>query len=114
MSWWEDQVAGMTESPVILGGLAAAGTAFIRTYRRHPGMRFVARVGEAATCSMLSTMLTYVLVLHFGMAQETAIPTGVFCGFLGTDTILVYLTRLLDHLVPHNKKPDESKHEEAK
>ena len=109
MSWWEDQVGGLSESPMVVGALSAAATAFIRTYRHHPGMRLAARIGEAATCALLSTMLAYVLVLYFSLSQETAIPAGVFCGFLGTDTLVMYLTRLLDHLIPHKKPEDADK-----
>lgn len=96
MSLWHDQFTGFVQSPVALGAGLAALTAFIRTHRARPAMRFVARVGEALTCSLLSTMCTYALQIYYGVGEENAILIGVFCGALGTDTIIRYLALFLD------------------
>lgn len=98
MSWWEEQTNHISESPFVVGFVVAIITSLLSTSRKHPRMKFMARITEALTCSILSLGLTKLAVFYFDFAgeEEMAIPIGVFVAWIGTSSLKEALNKIFE------------------
>jgi len=74
---------------------AGATTSFILALIRAKHTKFIDRLGEATTCSLLSTGLITLANVYYPQYPQLGIFIGVFIGFLGSD----YLTELIKSLL---------------
>ncbi len=80
------------------GGLYMASgaiTSFILALIRAKHTKFIDRLGEATTCSLLSTGLITLANIYYPEYPQLGIFIGVFIGFLGSD----YLTELIKRVI---------------
>ena len=74
---------------------SGAATSFILALIRAKHTKFIDRLGEAVTCSLLSTGLITLANVYYPEYPQLGIFIGVFIGFLGSD----YLTELIKSVI---------------
>lgn len=96
MSWWEENMHQISESPFVVGFGVAVITSLLSTYKRSPKMRWIARITEAATCAMLSLGLTKLGIYYLDFSPDLMIPVSVFVSWIGTDQITLALNKIFE------------------
>ncbi len=107
MSWWNEHINQAVDSPFVIGGIAAVATSLFTTYKRNPKMHLLARLSEAFTCALISLGLTKAGVLYLGLSPDWALPIGVFCSWIGTDSLKQLLTKLIKKYVTKEEEKSE-------
>ncbi len=74
-----------------IGGL----TSFVMALLRAKHTKIVDRLGEAATCALLSTGLITLANIYYPEYPQCSILIGTFVGFLGSD----YLTEIIKNII---------------
>ena len=98
MAWWQEHINDLSDLFVVGGGLAML-TSYLSSIRRNPHARRMARLTEAATCSLLGFGLSKACVLYVGLSTDWAIPISIFVAWIGTDQIKSLLVKLIDKYI---------------
>lgn len=85
--------------------IAGCLSSFLLGLTRSTKKKFIGKVGEGLTCSLVSTGLISISNYYFPDAPQLAVFIGVFCGFLGSD----YLNGLFKSLINLGLERLESK-----
>lgn len=96
MSWWNEHINQVSESPFVVGFITACATSLLTTYRRNPRMKFIARLTEAGTCALLSLGLTKIGVIYFDFSPDMALPISVFTAWIGTNELKEVLNKIFE------------------
>lgn len=94
------------------GGLymAAGGvTSFIMALLRAKHTKMIDRLGEATTCSLLSTGLITLANIYYPQYPQLGIFIGVFVGFLGSDYLTSLIKNTINYLLDKLIKGNSSK-----
>ena len=98
MAWWHEHLNDLSDPFVIGGGLAMV-TSYLSSIRRNPHARRMARLTEAATCSLLGFGLSKACGLDVGLSTDWAIPISIFVAWIGTEQIKSLLVKLIDKYI---------------
>lgn len=95
-------------TPEVIYLLIGTVCSFVMAYLRSTKRKFMAKICEALTCSMLSSALILISEYYFKWPLELGVAIGTFVGFLGSDYISLKIKQVIN-LKVEGKSDDESK-----
>lgn len=79
-------------------------SSFLMAIMRSKKNRFISKLAEGLTCSMLSSALIVISEYYLKLPFELSLPIGTFVGFLGSD----YISQTLKGVISKKVKKDDN------
>ena len=83
-------------TPEVIYLMIGAACSFVMAYLRSTKRKFMVKICEALTCSMLSSALILISEYYFHWPLELGVAIGTFVGFLGSDYISAKIKQLIN------------------
>ena len=79
-------------------------SSFLMAIMRSKKNRFISKLAEGLTCSMLSSALIVISEYYLKLPFELSLPIGTFVGFLGSD----YISQTLKGVISKKVEKDDN------